>query len=292
MNYIIISTPRAGSTYMVRGIKQSTDMVNRTAGIVPENNTPNNMTNLGEIFHHAKNINYHTLDENGVFIEHLDQRRNFSPELVMHPPLDQLTINRHMHDLIDNATSPWVAKVHMYQMRSCDLYRLYKTMARDDVQTIFLYREDTEDTMLSMIFSEVTGIWNSDEEQTYSRRFYDFDWHRIERMVKESIDLYNMYLSIKWDKIIRYEDFIGRPHIDFSWVGREYIENQAHIGSPLPFPIQQEILSLDEHKIVASSKKLLTKRDKMRLMKNYTHFHDVFINQCDRKQWPYTFKIK
>jgi len=236
LSYIIISNARCGTTYLNVLIYNYLIQCD------------NNAVNLNEVFHRNTSIDHLQLNKkqlNVVSDQTLNQTPSDGKRSIRN---NQTTLN-----MLRTATNQWICKIHMRQLSTVNTYQLFQLMDRDDVTTIFMYREDIEDTILSNIFAVATDTFNTSHDIIDDYMYYDYT-NSIDHTLRQNDLLLNMYNTYpNWNYVVKYEDLT---------------ESHKHNGKMVGINFDKCTLSLPQ--------KMRLKSDKIKAMSNYSEFKTEF----------------
>jgi hypothetical protein len=273
-NLVIYALPRVGSTYVggcLHHFKKNH----------PTNPIHSNTMWLGELFSPQKMksmLRTSTLDKNNRIVR---DRKTFSrinhlPEMYIwgfqnHKYYAKVILEKFM---VQNQR-PYVLKIRGSQGQHIDNERLKFVIdtKREETSLCFLYRRDVEDMILSWLIAEESQVWNTkfDKSINAKDRFYtgisvDIDKEFLNNILEQIYDhYYNRSKEYPWDLIICYEDLTGDPVVDF----------QPYFDYPLAEITNSWMPS-----------KLLTKDEKISMIKDYPAFKKLLLQKLNELNMP------
>lgn len=264
MNYIGLTNYRYGSTYVFMSIAH---FINQTQPT----------TYLGEFFNPRHTNTMWCLDDDKSilvnqtelkafrdWLSNQDNRDVFKENLIT--KIDEkysAAKNKSNYALLQNTISNWVMKIcpgHIRGITINDIENLF-----ENNKSVFLIREDLEDSCLSYIYARISTIWNSDTLVEYNEVSYDRALHQ--NVIKTCIKDYNKLKSLEYrlnlDYKLVYEDLTGNPVDDLKHLFEFEIHPYTETRQP-GIPLEYNWV------------KLLSKEDKIKKMKNYNVFNRDF----------------
>jgi hypothetical protein len=172
--------------------------------------------------------------------------------------LDGMRIaNANLDQLI--AESNWTCKCFVNHLEHIDQKKFINLMEDSNVFKIYMYRDDIEDTVLSMLVAQQTKTFHLDHENSV-RKHHIFEYNTpgiVRSMIVNACLMILTYHRFEWDHIVQYETLSGIPYRDFQFLN-------------LPIP---------KH-LRPSRYKIADKESKKLLITNYSDFKNDFDRCC------------
>jgi hypothetical protein len=280
-NLVIYTLPRVGSTY----VGGSLYLFKKNH---PTNPIHSNTMWLDELFKTTTmkpRLAACTFDENNkVEIDHKIFCQSKSlPEMTKIPdlPAEKKCAKDVLEKFMLINQRPYVVKIHGGHHKRIDNERLKFVIESRNEETslCFLYRRDVEDILLSWIVATTTTLWNTNDVIDVSQKnsFYtgvsiEVDELFFELFLNNILEQiydhqYNRSKEYPWDLIICYEDLTGDPVVDF----QPYFD----------YPLSQTEITEDW-----MPSKLLTKDEKISMIKDYPAFKKLLLQKLNELNMP------
>lgn len=165
--------------------------------------------------------------------------------------------NANLDQLISE--SNWTCKCFVSHLQHIDQKKFISLFDDSNVYKIFMYRDDIEDTVLSMLVAQETKTFHLEHENIVKKHHtftYNFP-DAIEMIVRNACLMILTYHRFEWDHIVQYETLQGIPYRDFQFLN-------------LPIP---------KH-LPPSRYKIADKESKKSLITNYSDFKNDFDSCC------------
>ena len=156
-------------------------------------------------------------------------------------------------------SDPWTCKIHDAHLQHPNISKAFREFSiRKDVCSIYLYRDDKEDRILSHLLAQASNRYYSQSTDIALEPFtWDKDNDPIQRFIGDDIRDMAIRDTYHFDKTIRYEDLTGDWRTDFAdWIDP----------------------SKDYNYMPQLYRKIASKQDKIAVMTNY----DAFKKEFDR----------
>lgn len=212
----------------------------------------------------ARNPNYHPAVE---FFE--NSTKKFPPYITKkHNPLPKTYEERlSLYKELSVDENGWIFKIFPHHMQSMEDFDVI--MKSENTYNIFLYRENLYDQLMSKILMNHTGISNTKLDHPINTiQNLNIDISDIQTqskvLAKHISTQRKIFETYEFDAVLRYEDFSGKPKVDFKEYlngGEDRIERchkklftYEFKKSILPFEDIKRILDIELDKVGASPK--------------------------------------